>query len=205
MTFKCVSRDGFTVVELLVVVAVIGLLSSLAIPMYNSYQAKIRQAEARSALASMFTAEHGFFMDQSHYTACLGSVGFDMSGASRFYTLGLKNGFLGWNNDGTTPGCTTLCGTHLNFKRLPNSTTCGDTEGQTYFSATDSAGPGSNVTRANLPNGTYIFASTFRIFDMGNIGFSASDYWSLEEDKSITNIGVETCSGGANYPVGECP
>lgn len=40
-------QDGFTLVELMVVVAIIGLLSAVAIPNFKKYQAKAKTSEAK--------------------------------------------------------------------------------------------------------------------------------------------------------------
>lgn len=47
------SEQGFTLIELMIVVAVIGILSAIAIPSYNAYILRSHRAEAKNFLLSM--------------------------------------------------------------------------------------------------------------------------------------------------------
>ena len=47
---------GFTLIELMIVVAIVGILVAVAIPNFLTYQAKARQAEAKAVLGGIFTA-----------------------------------------------------------------------------------------------------------------------------------------------------
>lgn len=91
--FKSLKRqDGFTLVELMVVVAIIGLLSAVAIPNFKKYQAKAKMSEAKLQLSAAYTAESSFFSDFNIYHSCLAYMGFNPSPekASRYYTVGIN-------------------------------------------------------------------------------------------------------------------
>jgi type IV pilus assembly protein PilA len=83
-------QSGFTLVELMVVVAIIGLLSSVAIPNFRKYQAKSKMAEAKLNLASIYIAESAFFSNYNIYMICLAYMGYDPRPveASRYYATG---------------------------------------------------------------------------------------------------------------------
>lgn len=83
-------QDGFTLVELMVVVAIIGLLSAVAIPNFKKYQAKAKVSEAKLQLSALYMAETSFFSDFNMYAQCLRYMGYDPTGevATRYYAIG---------------------------------------------------------------------------------------------------------------------
>ncbi len=90
-------QNGFTLVELMVVVAIIGLLSAVAIPNFKKYQAKSKISEAKLQLSSLYTAQSAFFSDFNMYGQCLRYMGFDPAKErlNRYYGIGLS---AGWND-----------------------------------------------------------------------------------------------------------
>lgn len=66
LTFPYGSR-GFTLIELMIVVAVIGLLASIAVPAYQDYVKKGKAAEATSVLADARVKMEQFYQDNRTY------------------------------------------------------------------------------------------------------------------------------------------
>ena len=55
------NKSGFTLIELMIVVAIIGILASLAIPDFLRFQAKAKQAEAKMNLGALYTTQKAYF------------------------------------------------------------------------------------------------------------------------------------------------
>jgi type IV pilus assembly protein PilA len=86
------NKDGFTLVELMVVVAIIGILAAIAIPNYQKFQARARQSEAKISLAAVYTAEKAFATENASYSLCLTGIGVQSDGNKQFYTIGFNGG-----------------------------------------------------------------------------------------------------------------
>jgi type IV pilus assembly protein PilA len=86
--------EGFTLVELMVVVAIIGVLSAVAIPNFKKYQAKSKTSEAKLQLSAMYTAQQSFYSDYDTYAVCLEFMGYNPVNevAQRIYVTGFGTG-----------------------------------------------------------------------------------------------------------------
>lgn len=84
--------NGFTLVELMVVVAIIGILSAVAIPNFKKYQAKSKQSEAKIQLAALYSAEIATSADYDTYGTCLTLMGYETNPRG-YYTIGFTTGY----------------------------------------------------------------------------------------------------------------
>ena len=101
---------GFSLVELMIVVAIIGVLTAIAIPNFQAFQRRSRQSEAKAALTSIYTAEQTFHSSWEVYTGSLEPAGYTPSGEYRYQIgfIAAQAGFCG--RHAIMVGNTIMCG-----------------------------------------------------------------------------------------------
>ncbi|MBI5194037.1 MAG: prepilin-type N-terminal cleavage/methylation domain-containing protein [Nitrospirae bacterium] len=84
---KKISRNekGFTLIELMIVVAILGILAAIAIPNFMRFQAKSRQAESKTNLGAIGTSAESWRAEQGTYVvAAIGNLGWAPQGTVRY-------------------------------------------------------------------------------------------------------------------------
>jgi len=66
-------RGGFTLIELMIVVAIIGILAAIAIPNFLRFQLKAKSSEGKTNIAAIRTAEESYFAEYGNYVSALPS------------------------------------------------------------------------------------------------------------------------------------
>lgn len=178
------NKKGFTLIELMVVVGIIGVITAIAVPSFQKFQAKAKQANAKTELSGMYGMEKAFYTEFGHYHANLPLVGYvpdgyPMSGdcpvsgtisasatAPRYY----EAGFINTDGEGSAAQDAKPAG----IGDIP----C---DGITSYSATltvDGSGTVDGVAKSD----------EFLIVANGKItNSSKADVWTMNQSKLLTN------------------
>ena len=86
MLSKIRNKKGFTLIELMIVVAIIAILAAIAIPNFLKFQAKSKQSEARTVLTGVYEAELAYFATENTFDDRVDTIGFETASTPRYYS-----------------------------------------------------------------------------------------------------------------------
>jgi prepilin-type N-terminal cleavage/methylation domain-containing protein len=198
MRFK-INHRGFTLVELMVVVAIVGILVAVAVPQYQKYQSRAHQTEVKVTLGGVYVAETSFAAEFTSFTECLTDIGVAAVGAQLYYSVGL-NTFIGAKTCGNSG--TLDCG-YVNWPGNADGVSCknSNSAGGNPIIANSKIGSGAittsaSITGASLPvlfnSATGKLGVSSLAFGVGSAGMISSsgivaDEWAIDNTKTLVN------------------
>jgi type IV pilus assembly protein PilA len=202
---RTLKNKGFSLIELMIVVAIIGILAAIAIPNFQKFQAKSRQSEAKADLTAIYTSEMAFMAEYQQSVTDFIAMGYAPNGVFRynhgFSAAGnkLPSSFSGSCGVGTCAGGAAStsfalskgingnqCSTNPN---APATYTAGNVSGACAFNIDN--GP---VNKAGIPAGIGGAAATTypdNGWTASAIGYpmtnSVPDDWAIDQTKALVN------------------
>ncbi len=98
------NKKGFTLIELMIVVAIIGILAAIAIPNFLNYQCKSKQSEAKQSLGTISKNQEAYLSEFDTYADASSKLGFAVKGETQRYTYT----YSGASSSGYTATATSL-------------------------------------------------------------------------------------------------
>lgn len=179
------SQKGFSLIELMIVVAIIGVLAAIAVPNFQRFQAKAKQSEAKGALSGIFTAEKAFQAEWQSFHTDFRNVGYRPEGSYR-YNHGFVDGGVAAPGNYVGAGvAATAVGTDFNTLV---AAVCGVAPAVVNGCSlvTDPVAPGAIGAGATATGTTFIAEAR------GDVDSDAGiDIWRIDQNKTVTNPGVD--------------
>jgi len=198
--FRNKKAKGLTLIELLIVVAIIGVLSTIGIPTYRKIVARAKKSEAKVSLGGVYTVETAFYTEYNAYGNNLKQMGFDIpSGARSIYSIGFP----------TATGCGSPATVQPDDANVKNSITAAfplyydTTTAGAYKAVFGRAITGTSVCKSGDTSdakGTGFTATATGAIISGvtdtsdatddchkTAGKACQDTWSMNQERSLTN------------------
>ncbi len=157
---------GFTLIELMIVVAIIGILAAIAIPNFLRFSGRARQSEAKMMLAGMVRAQYAHRQDHGRFTDNIAAMIWNPTGSPVYV--------YGFTSDNSSSGCndTSECGSGFRTDKMIDAF-------------------GVPLTSAELPPS----AATDNQFTIGATGNldndSTLDTWTLNTSNVLINVSAD--------------
>ena len=184
-------QKGFTLIELMIVVAIIGILAAIAIPNFIKFQARSKQSEAKANLKAIFTAQKAYYQEKDHFSSYTGDIGYEPERNNRYnYFLDSTTVQQEVRSAATITPAATYTGIQADVFKY----------GTSFGTAGVPTGGGCDATAG--VSGTP--ATTFNAVATGNIDSDPEfDVWSISSDSRTFPANSPSCTADAANPSGE--
>ncbi|MCB0357920.1 MAG: prepilin-type N-terminal cleavage/methylation domain-containing protein [Bdellovibrionales bacterium] len=191
---KSLSNKGFSLIELMIVVAIIGILSAIAIPNFQRFQMKSRQSEAKNSMAAVYQAEKAFHQEWGQYFADWRDIGYAPEGSMKYWVAtsnaagaispSMASGYMGPSDVGGLGGqmavyfnSTLYCTGNANVAPFSTCVPDGDYQVAAAIAA-------AQANAAAVTNSTFSAAAGS---DLDRGADANYDVWVIDETKNLWN------------------
>lgn len=171
-------EGGFSLIELMISLAIIGILATIAIPRFIVYRERAFQAEVKSNLVALRASEISFFSENNKgYTDDLSQVAWRPEGTPRYLYGFVSDGFPAASgvNDTAELAATTNVG---------------------YSTVSMVLFPGVPLTHTDLPASSVVTPNGFTAAAVGNVDDDPSlDEWTIDQNAVILHVFDDPSNG----------
>lgn len=161
-------ESGFSLIELMIALSIIGILATLAIPQYMGFRARASQSEIKANLHGLRAGEIVYFSETSKYTDDLSLLSWEPDGSPHYlygFTSDASPGASGKNDTAELAAARTVSFATVNMVVYP----------------------GVPLTAANLDASCTVTGTGFTACAVANIDADATiDSWSLDAQANLS-------------------
>ncbi|MFK8138654.1 MAG: type IV pilin protein [Bdellovibrionales bacterium] len=178
--FKKMNQKGFSLIELMIVVAIIGVLAAIAVPNYQKFVRKSKQAEAKSLLSGYYTSAKATMAEYGYHIGNFPRIGFNPEGELTYRLQTTDSGQAEYNNAVSAldvAGC-------ISTENASNVCAVSDSGNNLFEPRWSNLAVGPQATGTVTASGK----NTFEARAAADIGGSQTDEWTIDDRKDMNII-----------------